>query len=254
MTHQAVPAALLFVFVLAGLAGCKHVPTQKECEASDIHHDLGVQALNNGNMQEAYGEFDQAVRMCEHNERAHNAVAQVLHLRFNKPVDAEKHYLRAIELDPQFTEAKVNLGNLYLDQKEYPRAIAQYELALNDMRYSTPYIPQANLGWAEYKRGNVDKAIDAIKSAVTVNPKFCLGYRNLGTIYEETGKTERACEQFGRFREQCPDAAEAYYREALCVAKLGKADDAKMLFAQCEAKAPVGDLKDNCHRLGEQLQ
>ncbi|MBX5480927.1 MAG: social motility TPR repeat lipoprotein Tgl [Myxococcaceae bacterium] len=236
------------------LSGCRHVPTAKECETSDIHYDLGVNALTQGNMQEAYGEFDSALKLCEHNERAHNALGQLLHLQYHKVKEAKEHYLRALEIDPTFTDARVNLGNLYLDQNDYAKAIELYEQALNDMRYPTPYIARANLGWAEYKRGNVDQAIDAIRSAITLNPKFCLGYRNLGTIYDETGRTEKACEQFAHFREQCPDAAEAYYREALCVAKLGRVSDAKNLFAQCEAKAPVGDLKDNCHRLGEQLQ
>lgn len=239
---------------LALLAGCRHTPTPKECEGSDIHYDLAIQALNAHNMPEAYTEFDKALELCETSSRAHNGMGQLLHLGFHKPQEAIPHYQRALELDPTFTEVLVNLGNVYLDLGDYEKAIAQYEKALNDMRYGTPYIAQANLGWAEYKRGNVDKAVDALKSAVTLNPRFCLGYRNLGQIYEDTGKTVEACEQYGRYLEQCPEVAEAYYRSGVCEAKLGKNAEARDLFAQCEGKAPVGQLKDDCHRLGEQLK
>ena len=245
---------LLSLGAVALLSACKHVPTEKEMQGSSIHYDLCVQAVTHGNMQEAYAECEESLQMDETNSRAHNAMGQLLHLGFNKPLEAIPHYQRAIELDKQFSEAHVNLGNVYLSMGEYPKAIAEYEVALNDMRYATPYIAEANLGWAEYKRGNTEKAIDSIKSAITVNPKFCLGYRNLGQIYEDTGRLEDACTQFSHYREQCPDSADAYYRDGLCLAKLGRNDEARELFAQCEGKAPIGDLKDDCHRWSEQLK
>lgn len=235
------------------LVGCKHTPTDKERAGSDIHYDLGVQALNNGNMQEAYGEFQESLRLNEENAFAHQALAQVLHLAFQRHPDAIRHYERALELDPQLTEAKVNLGNVYLDMKRYDDAAKLYEEALGDMRYRTPFIAQGNLGMAEYRRGNVDKAVDHLRSAVTLNPQFCLGYRNLGTIFEDTGKTEQACAEFSRYRESCPDAVEAYFREGVCLAKMGKVDEARERLAECASRAPMGQMRDDCRRLGEQL-
>jgi TolA-binding protein len=88
--------------------------------------------------------------------------------------------------------------------------------------------------------------------ALTTNPKFCLGYRNLGTIYDETGQTEDACRQFGKFREYCPDAPEAHLREGTCLAKLGKVQEAKASFEACAQKAQ-DPMKGDCQRLKEQL-
>lgn len=39
---------------------------------------------------------------------------------------------KAVELDPKFPEARLQLGNLYSDQKKYSDAAPQYELALNE--------------------------------------------------------------------------------------------------------------------------
>lgn len=246
-------ASLGSVALVVLLAGCKHAPTEKERAGSDIHYDLGVQALNNGNMQEAFAEFEQSLRLNEQNAFAHQALAQVLHLAFGRPQEAIRHYERALELDPQLTEAKVNLGNVYLDLKRFDEAAKLYEEALGDMRYRTPFIAQGNLGMAEYRRGNVEKAVDHLRSAITLNPQFCLGYRNLGTIFEDTGKTEQACTEFSRYRESCPDAVDAYFREGVCLAKLGKVEEARNRLAECAEKAPVGQMKDDCRRLGEQL-
>jgi type IV pilus assembly protein PilF len=234
--------------------GCAHVPTEKEQRASEIHYDLGIQAQTAGNLQEAYAEYDQALKLDPRNARAHDAMALLLHLAFKKPQAAIPHFEEALRQEPQFSEARVNLGNVYLDLKQYDQAIAHYERALNDMRYPTPYIAQCNLGWAEYKRGNTERAIDQIKASVTVNPKFCLGYRNLGTIYEEAGRQEEACPQFARYRESCPETPDAYYREAVCLAKLGRRADAQKRFSECEAKAVDGQLKDDCRRLRAQLE
>ena len=233
---------------------CAHVPTEKEQRASEIHYDLGIQAQSAGNLQEAYSEYEQALALDPQNARAHDAMALLLHLGFQKHQAAIGHFEQALRLDPQFSEAEVNLGNVYLDLKQYDQAIAHYERALNDMRYPTPYIAQCNLGWAEYRRGNTEKALDQIKAAVTVNPKFCLGYRNLATIYDETGRLEEACSQLSHYRENCPDVPDAYYREAVCLAKVGRSGDAQRRFAECEAKAADGQLKDDCRRLRAQLE
>jgi type IV pilus assembly protein PilF len=233
---------------------CAHIPTEKEQRASEIHYDLGIEAQGAGSLQEAYSEYEQALALDPRNARAHDAIALLFHLAFQKHQVAIGHFQEALRLDPQFSEARVNLGNVYLDLKQYDRAIAEYERALNDMRYPTPYIAQCNLGWAEYKRGNTEKALDQIKAAVTINPKFCLGYRNLATIYDEKGRQEEACSQLGRYRENCPDTPDAYYREAVCLAKLGRSNDAQRRFAECEAKAADGQLKDDCRRLRAQLE
>lgn len=230
-------------------AGCRHTATDKERQGSDIHYDLGIQAQTAGNLPGAYGEFEQALTLDPQNARAHNAMGLLLHLGFHKLDEALAHFQKALEIDPNFSEARVNLGNLYVDQGRYAEAAKLYEQSLNDMRYETPYLAQGNLGWAYYKLGRTDEAIDQIKAAVTLNPKFCLGFRNLGTIFDETGKLAEACHQFQRYREACPDVPDAYRREGVCLAKQGKQEDARDRFAQCVQKSPDGELKDDCRTL-----
>lgn len=254
MNHIRLSAAAALALAALVSSGCRHIPTEKEQRASEIHHDLAVQAIHNGNMQEAYGELEESLKLDPSNSRAHNLMGLVLHNGFKRPQEAIPEYQRALELDPQYSEARVNLGNVYLDLHQYDKAIPLYQAALNDMRYATPYIAEGNLGMALYHQGKADDAIGHVKSAVTMNPKFCLGFRNLGTIYEGKGATDEACREFGRYREACPEVADAYYREAVCLAKQGHSDVAAQRFAECEAKAPEGTLKDDCRRLGGQLQ
>ncbi|MHB8876089.1 MAG: social motility TPR repeat lipoprotein Tgl [Myxococcaceae bacterium] len=242
--------APLFAALL--LAGCKHLPTEKEEQGAQIHYDLGVQ-LQQVDPQGAFKEFEAALTLFPDFPEAHNAIAVILHLAFNRGDEAIIHYQRALLLRPAFTEVKTNLANVYLDQKRYDEAIALYEQALNDMLYATPFIAQGNLGWAFYKKGETRKAIDSIKAALTTNPKFCLGHKNLGIIYDEQGNTADACKQFTRYREGCPDAADAYFREGVCLSKQGEGAAAKTSFEGCVKTAKGEDLKDDCRRLAEKL-
>jgi type IV pilus assembly protein PilF len=236
------------------LAGCRHVPTDKERQGAQIHYDLGIAAQNEGKLQEAYAEYDEALKLDPYFPDVHNAMGLLLHAGFKKQDEALTHYQRALELRPDFSEAKTNLGNLYLDQAKYDEAIKLYEQALNDMRYPTPYIAQGNMGWAQFKKGDVKDALENIKAAVTTNPKFCLGFKNLGLIYEAQNTLEEACKSFGKYREACPEVADAYYREGVCTAKTGDTAKAKEAFAVCQTKAGANvNLRDDCKRLGDAL-
>lgn len=245
--------------VLVALAGCRHVPTEKEIAAAQIHYDLGVTMQSQGDVTSAYKEFELALSMDPGLAEAHNALGVLLHLSFHRPEEAIARYKRALEIRPEFSSARTNLANVYLEQGRYDEAIKLYEASLNDMLYQGAYIAQGNLGWALYKRNDpkrqdVEHAITAIKAAVTTNPKFCAGYRNLGIIYLEQGQTEESCRQFGKYRETCPDEADAYKREGLCQAKLGANELAKKSFAACQTKTTSEALKEDCKRLLEQLQ
>lgn len=242
--------ALCAVFVL--MASCKHVPSDKEQQGAIIHYDLGVQ-MQRENVQGALREFQLALELDPNLAEAHHAMGVLLHLSFNRPDEAIAHYQEALELRPGFSEAKTNLANVYLDQSRYDDAIGLYREVLNDMLYPTPYIAHGNLGWALYKRGEADKALDHLKASVTMNPKFCLGFKNLGLIYEEKGSFAEACKYFGKYREVCPEVADAYYREGVCLAKAGQVAAARQSFEGCLAKATSDALREDCQRFKEQL-
>jgi type IV pilus assembly protein PilF len=225
---------------------CQHGPDEKTQRAAEIHNDLGVGALNQGDYQTAYSEFGQAVSLDDNLAEAHYGLGLVLHLNYQKLSEAEKQYQRAIEIRAAYPEAHVGLGNVYLDEFRYDEAIAQYEMALNDMLYRTPYFAQSNMGWALYKKGETQKGLDSVRAAVTAAPNFCQGWRTLGEIYEGIGQLEKSCDAFAQFADSCPTVAEAHQRLGRCRAKLGRTDLARESFAVCVEKSTPGLLREDC--------
>jgi Tfp pilus assembly protein PilF len=229
---------------------CAHVPTEKERQGAQIHYDLGVQLLQS-DPQQAFREFELSLQLDPEFVEAHHAIAVLLHISFKRHDDAEVHYRKALALRPDFSEGKTNLGNLLLDVGRYAESIVLYEQALNDMLYSTPFIAHGNMGWAYYKMGNESKAISEIRSALTLNPRFCLGLRNLGIIYMAQEKLSDACKSFGQFRE-CSESAEAYFKEGSCLAQMGDRDAAFDKLRLCVSKS-TGAQRNECEAMLSQM-
>ena len=235
-----------FCFAMWVLPGCAHVPTEKEQDAAGIHYDMGVEAQIK-DPPTAMREYEMALALDPGLAEAWHAKGVLEHMVFGKLDAARASYQKALELNPRFSAALTNLGNVYLEQKRYDDAIKQYELALNDMTYREPWIAQANLGWARYKQGDSRGGIESLKSSVTNNPKFCFGFLKLGNIYEEQGNLPEACRNYTRYRESCPDLGDAHMREGMCLSKTGKVEEAKAAFDLCIAKDD--NSKDDCVRL-----
>lgn len=250
------PFAVLALGAAGMLAGCVHIPTEQERQGAEAHYDLGINAQNAGDVRSALKEFEQSLQLDDNFAEAHNAIAVLLHLSFERKDEAEGHYKRAIEIRPTFSEAKVNLGNLYLDEGRLEQAIALYKQALNDMLYPTPYIAETNLGWAYFKKGDSARALEHLRAAVTTNPAFCLGYKDLGLVHDARGDLNAACTEFGRFVDACPTVPEAYQLRGSCQVRQGRATDARASFDAC-VQAATGSaqakVRDECIQLRDRL-
>jgi Tfp pilus assembly protein PilF len=251
------PFAAVLALAAAGVLGsCVHVPTDKERQGAEAHYDLGINAQSNGDVRSALKEFEESLKLDPDFADAHNAIAVLLHISFDRKDDAEKHYKQALEIRPSFSEARVNLGNLYLDQGRLDEAIALYEQALNDMLYATPYIAEANLGWAYFKKGNSPQALEHLRASVTHNPEFCLGYKDLGLVQDARGDLSAACTEFGRFVRACPKVAEAHQLLGSCLVRQGRVPEARASFDACVENAADPSqqrVREQCVRLRDGL-
>lgn len=136
---------------------------------------------------------------------------------------AVAEYERALELTPQYAEALNNLGNIRKDQKMYDEAIAHLELSIKVF----PGNPKThnNLGTVYAMKGDVNKAVLYFAKAVHLQPTYFEARRNLGVAYR----------QQGRFA-----AAERELSAAVRMAEGGMADEQQRLAA---AKAMLGAAK-----------
>ena len=104
--------------------------------------------------------------------------------------EAEKEYLKAIELKKDYYEAFQNLGTIYVRKKEYDKALEALIKAIT----LKPDYAQAynNLGVLYASKGDYKKAETEFLKAISLDKNYSDVYVNLGNLYADKREIEKA--------------------------------------------------------------
>jgi len=111
-------------------------------------------------------------------------------LERSSPEEAQQAYHQALELDPTFSDAHINLGCLYQEAKKPVQAEAHYRAAIEHAPEDS--IPHFNLAALLDDLGRSDEAIRAYRQAIERDPDCADAHYNLGLLYETLGKRSEA--------------------------------------------------------------
>ncbi len=236
------------------VAACSHAPSAKEREGAEIHHNLGLDALRRGRQQEALREFEEALRLDPDLADAYLGRGLVYEFGYSRPADAERDYRKAIALRPDFSEAHNDLGQLLARAGRYDDAIREFDLALGNMLYREPFVARCNKGEALYRSGRRDEGLAEIRACLALAPKYCRGYRELGLIQLEEGKTRDALASLGRYADSCDKVPDAWFQLGLARMKAGEPEKAREAFEKCEEVAGGDPLARECRQKAEALR
>ena len=225
--------------------------TSRDRELARVQYDLAVQAQRAGDARAALLEIEKAVEQDPEDARARNFHALVLHLHFNKLEEAIREYRQAVQLDPRYSEAKLNLGAALMAAGRYDEALAPLDEARRDLVFRDAHLAEGNFGWCKYRLGDEAAALEHLTAAVTMAPGFCLGFRNLAELYEARGELGAALEHLDRYARACPAEADADLRRGLVLLKQGDGCGARDAFAACVGKAKGGRVADECGKQAE---
>lgn len=247
-------ARLIAAFCVLLLVSCSGMSAEQRAQAAEIHQQLGDNLLSQGDPQGAMKEYLKSVEFDETPE-AHLGLGVINAWSLGRPEEGEKEFKRALEMRPDYAEAMNNLGALYIQRGRFNEAIAPLEKAAKDPLYKSRVLAQSNLGWALYKAGQTDQGIGEIKGALAVAPKYCLGWRQLGTIYSEQGKIEDASKAYGQYAESCPDVGDAHLMFGKVLARQQKAKEARAEFERCAVPKQERDklVASECARFLKEL-
>jgi len=247
-------ARLIAVFCVLLMVSCSGMSAEQRAQAAEIHQQLGDNLLSQGDPQGAMKEYLKSVEFDETPE-AHLGLGVINAWSLGRSDEGEKEFKRALEMRPDYAEAMNNLGALYIQRGRFREAIAPLEKAAKDPLYKSRVLAQSNLGWALYKSGQTEQGISEIKGALAVAPKYCLGWRQLGTIYSEQGKIEGASTAYSRYAEACPDVGDAHLLFGKMLARQQKAKEARAEFEQCAVAKQERDkpVASECARFLKEL-
>jgi len=141
-------------------------------------------------------------------------------LKQKKYDEAEVWFKKAIELDSNLLDARINLANTYRDSGKLEEAIAQYKEILKIKPDSLSIVNQ--LGLALAKTGKLQDALEVFKRCVDSNPNSEEYQRNYGNALSDLGRNEEAIEHYQKALQIRPDSYLALNSYGLALAKMGK--------------------------------
>lgn|GEM_PF-1453988 len=106
------------------------------------------------------------------------------------------------------------------------------------------------LGVAYHRSGRPEQAIPHFEEAVALDPADGRARYNLGAAYFAVERWQEAARAFAEVPERAPDmAAAAWLNAGLAVAKQGRRDEARALFARAVAAEPEGRPAETARRM-----
>lgn len=148
--------------------------------------------------------------------------------------EAERAYLRALEIDPDNPTVRFRLGTLYVKMNRYPDAIAEFERLIEE--YPENAATRNNLAWSYATAPgikNTRRALEHIREGLLSNPASASLWNTLAEVYFIAGKydlAERSSKHALDMLLLMPTATEQQYAEFVEQAeKIRRARDARDL-------------------------
>jgi type IV pilus assembly protein PilF len=166
---------------------------------------------------------------------------------------AIRHFQTAIRLQPEYFAAQNNLGAAYLNEGRWDDAISVYEELVGKIKYATPGHGHNNLGWGWFKKGNLAKAESSFRLALTLNPRLCQAYNNLGQTLFEQNKLEQSEKYLLRGIRRCKQYAEPHYHLGKVHLAARKRKVALADFESCVKLSGDSQLGERCRAMAKSL-
>jgi len=243
---RALAVALGVALLGVALSGC--ATAQKRADQRHVarravsHLDIGADHLVNDRSALALREFLTAEKLDPKNPRIQYGLAQAYWAR-ERYEDVELHLRRALELNPEYDDARLTLSALLIRLERYEEAIVECNTLVEDATVPGPWRPLANRGFAEMKLGRLADARRSLERARDYNRDFWPATLSLAMLEAEEGRRLEAIGLYSKILEQEPGASaesEVNYRVAEIYIALGKRDRALGHLTAAVAREPEG--------------
>ena len=175
---------------------------------------------------------------------AHNNAASML-VNAGRLEEAERHLRRALEIDPEYKQPRINLGNIYSRRDEYEKAEKHYQMVLDE----SPNAPAAlkNLGLLRVLQERYEAAIPILRKALERDPNSVSALNSLGKAYFELGRTREAVSAFQAALRVRPEARRPRKNLANVLVQLGRTEQANQQFELALRRFPYNAALHNAY-------
>ena len=147
------------------------VVTPEGDRLAETNVKLGVGYFQQGNYEYALKKFRKALEIDDNLPNGHYAIA-LLYDRLGKPKAAVTHFERAIELNPQYSDAHNAYGAFLCRKEEFVRADKAFRRALANPLYRSHALVRVNAGLCSMRAGKPEQAENYFRNLLKSNPSM----------------------------------------------------------------------------------
>lgn len=214
--------------------------TQEAEDAARIHTELGQQYMSNGDLQTAMDKLTKALQFDKNYAPAHTVMA-VLDERINRPAEAEEHYRRAVQLEPDKGAPNNNLGTFLCSIGKGAEALGYFQKALKDPFYPTPDVAWTNEGICQMHMNDRAGAEASLRKALDLNPQSPEALLRLANVLYLNNDAFRARAFIQRFDALGQPSAESLKLGHDIETRLGNTDAAQTYRRRLQSQFPDSD-------------
>ena len=286
LTSQQIRGAALLLVRVGSLKSAEAMASSDAIESPSRHDLLGSIYAQIGNVQKASDEMQASIKLAPDNDRSYFQLG-MLYLRYRTPALAilvfengvqrrpdsallwlglgvsqsldekidlgEGSLKKAIELNPQFTDAYLLLGDIL--EQEKPRE------ALDIFGRTIKEHPDLAVAYYYYGRlalllneGSIDDVVNVLRKAVQLKPDFADGHYELGRALEQRNDVGEAVAQFEDSLRLNPSLFRAHYRLAILYRKRGEIAKAELAMKTFQQAKNSGEPELEIKRLDYEIK
>lgn len=202
-------------------------PEGSKEQAEPIHSDADATIVSK---LTALGYLSQAGSN-SHNNRG------VLLMNQGRYHEAVEEFLAALESNPQFLVARINMGRSYMFQGDSNEALEVFEEVLR--RDPTSQEVENSVGNIYMERGDLARAEKHFLRAREIEPNDTHVLNSLGILYERQGRWEKSIALYRQVTEVDPDYGEGYNNLGNVMKQQGRLQEAEALYQQAMEADPT---------------
>jgi Tfp pilus assembly protein PilF len=190
--------------LVAGCADMSGKPSAVQRLQARAEFERGVTALRDGQLAAALTAIKQANSIDPDVPTYLNTLGLV-YLALQRADLALVEFRRSTTVDPDYAEGHLNTGTALAELRQWDEAVTSYQRAIRSPRLTSPDTAHQNLGVALYNLKRYPEAEQALRLAVSLDPRMSVGYYYLGLVLVAEDRKDEARQTFRRASELGPD-------------------------------------------------
>ncbi len=243
MTKTIVKKSFVLIFICIVFASCSS-SSEKNQKTADLYYEQGTAALMEQQYTDALAALIKAESIMPNDYKIQNNLGMAYYFK-GQISKAIYHIQESLRLNPKNSDARNNLGSIYMQQEKWEQARREYLLVLEDLVYAHQYRVYYNLALLDIYTLKQKQAVNNLLLSLKEKSDYCPAHFLLGEIYEEQRNFESALKSYQNAgKGVCAGQVDPVFKQVVILLKLKRENEAILKFKELKERFPDSTYSD----------